>query len=418
MRWSKRIKKFSSFNPVSKYVYLVSYGLLTQIVSILLPPSSTISDSKAALCNFYITKLKIFHVHIDCDSQYFLLDSQNPMRIVNDQTPLQDRPVYTFIVFIISKFLGVMGVPSGSISYLGEDNIPQNYDVLNYALFLVLNAAILVTSIIIVLKVFFKNTERSTFLYKLSLFSVLLMISQNPINREFFWTPHTQIFNVLVPALLFHLSQNNLVMGKRQFYIWILSISTALLVYPTFSILLPILFFRILHSLGPKYAFSLIFALLPKLMWPYILKQLGGHYVDWPLFYHRRFIWIQDSIQAKSLISDSKTHFMEFLNSLPLTWDIISLILIVLGYFVLNKMFGNQDRSINMNPLFGILVLATYVIAMGLNGAYAPRFSSGIVLLLCFQVLYLVSQEKSKALLWKFALGILIISNYIYWFVG
>ena len=415
---SKKTKILGFYNLVGKYGYFVLFGFFTQIVSILLPPNSSISDSKEALCNFYITKLNIFHVHIDCDSQYFLLDSQNPMRLINNQTPLQDRPLYTFVVYIFSKFLGLLGVPSGSISYLGEDGIAQTYNILNYGLFIALNAAILGLSIVIVMNVFLKSANRNSTLYKLSIFSVLILVAQNPINREFFWTPHTQIFNILVPALLFHLSQADLVLNKKNFYIWIFSISMALLVYPTFSILMPILFIRVFQSLGAKYAFSLFLGLVPKLIWPYILNISGGDYTDWPVHYHRRFVWIKDSFQSKTLFSDSVTHLGEFINSLPLTWDIISLLLLVLGLFLVNKRYVSSSRSTKLNLKYGSVAFSIYLVAMVLNGAYAPRFSSGIVLLLSFLVLHAVSQQKEKVLWWKIALTNLVVFNSIYWFLG
>ena len=411
-------KTYEYLSSKSRYVYFVLLGLFTQIVSILLPKNSSISDSEEAFCNFYITKLNIFNVHIDCDSQYFLLDSQDPTRLLNNQTPLQDRPLFTFLVFGISKVLELLRVPSGSITYLGEDGIPQNYHVLNYGLFILMNAIILTASITIVLSVFFKIKDPKTPLLKLSIFTAIILISQNPINREFFWTPHTQIFNVLVPALLFYLAQKNLILDKRQYYIWFCFISITLLMYPTLSILLPVLFVRVFQSLGKFYAFSLFLTLIPKLIWPGILNLLGGNYVDWPIVYHRRFVWILDSVESKTLLDDSSKKYQEFLNSLPLTWDIIAFLMFMIGLSLGRKIWKTGNWSNNSNFIYGGIVLVIYTLAMGLNGAYAPRFSGGIVLLLSLIVLFEVRKAKDKVILLKIAIFGSLSANCLYWLLN
>ena len=167
-----------------------------------------------------------------------------------------------------------------------------------------------------------------------------------------------------------------------------------------------------------KAALSLFLGLVPKLIWPYILNLSGGDYTDWPVHYHRRFVWIKDSYQSKTLFSDSVTHLGEFINSLPLTWDVISLLLLVLGLFLVKIRFVSSSRLTKLNLKYGSVAFSIYLVAMVLNGAYAPRFSSGIVLLLSFLVLHAVSQQKEKVLWWKIALTGLVFFNSIYWFLG
>lgn len=164
------------------------------------------------------------------------------MRLFNDQTPLQDRPLHTFLVFIISKMLGFVGIPPGSTTYLGEDNIPQTYNILNYGIFIAINAAILIAAILIALRVILKLNFTPGRYLKASIVLAVILITQNPVNREYFWTPHSQIFNLLIPAILFYLVQRDFLLNKRRFYIILILISLSLLAYPTFIILLPIFF--------------------------------------------------------------------------------------------------------------------------------------------------------------------------------
>jgi hypothetical protein len=410
------VEKAQFLNSFAKYGYLVFFGLITQIVSILLPPNSSISDAKSAFCNYYITKFEVFNIHIDCDSQYFLLDSQNPSRLINNQTPLQDRPMFTFLVFVMSKLLEIFGVPTGATTYLGEDNIAQTYHILNYGIFVAINAVILILAMAIVASVFYKNHQSQSQILPLSVLMVTILIAQNPISREFFWTPHSQIFNILVPALLFYLTQKDLVLDKKRYSIWFCFISISLLMYPTFTILLPILFLRVFKTLGWNYSFLLFFTLVPKLLWPTVLNFLGGDYIDWPLVYHRRFIWIFDSIKSKTLLSDLSNNVKDFLSSLPMTWGIITILLLLMCVVLGKGLFRAGTPSIHSANFYGALALVTYALAMILNGGYAPRFTTGIVLLLSFQVLYQVSQAKDRIILCRVFLLGLFITNCFYWF--
>lgn len=137
----------------SQYLPFLFFGLVTQIITLLHKPDPNISSSSLAFCNYYINKFRYFNVHIDCDAQYFLLDSQNPHRILSYESPLQDRPLHTFIVYVLSNVLEFFGIPEGPITYLGEDNIPQTYHLLNYLIFIGINGLILIASVALVLKV-------------------------------------------------------------------------------------------------------------------------------------------------------------------------------------------------------------------------------------------------------------------------
>jgi hypothetical protein len=337
---------------------------------------------------------------------------------MSNQTPLQDRPVYVIIISVISKLLDLVGVPTGSITYIGEDKIPQTYNVLNYGVFVLSNTVVLLVSLIIVLSVFFRFKNHQDRFFNLSIFLVLIFIAQNPINREYFWTPTSQIFNNLVPALLFYLAQDKLVLKKKQFYLWLSFMALALLVYPTMTILLPILMIRTFQSLGKLYALLMLLSLSPKLIWPLAVNFFGGNYVDWPVVGHRRFVWILDSIKSKTLWHDSMEHFFQFLNSLPLAWDTITILVLIIAITLHGKTNVVSTKLVSSRHFYSTIVLATYSGGMLLNGEYGPRFSTGVVLLFSFIVFSEIIQSKNRASIWKFAIYGCIFANLSYWFTS
>ena len=365
----------------------ILFGFITQIISILHSPSKTISNSPYAFCNFYITKLKIFHVHIDCDAQYFLLDSQNPMRTLNGQSPLLDRPLHSFIVFILSKVFSLVGIPAGPIPYLGEDGIPQTYNLLNYAIFIGLNAIILFTSMLLALKVMLRSRVTDNIYSKIVIVASLVIIVQNPITREFFWTPHSQIFNVLIPCLIFYLLQETFVITKKSYLVLMALISTLLLIYPTFFVVIPIFFIKTLRSLGKTKAILISLATLPKLLWPSTLGFLGGNYYDISIQSNRRFLWVIDSFKSESLTKDLARNGSLLLQSLPGLWVIVFLIIVILGLLGVATQQARSGFLKNQYFRDSVLVFSIYFLAIALMGEYFPRFSTGPVVLLALIIL-------------------------------
>jgi hypothetical protein len=382
------------YSRLKKYLGYLVFGFLTQLFSILLPPNPNISGTNVAFCNYYINRWNIFNVHIDCDSQYFLLDSQSPLRLLSSETPLQDRPLHIIIVFMFSRFLELLGVPSGSISYLGEDKVPQTYNILDYGVYIGLNALILGVALYIVIRILLKNIKVKNVVTRLSLVLVLVMIVQNPVNREFFWTPHSQIFNILIPAVLFQLVQKDFILTRKRFWYYALFFAAMTLVYPTFSIVLPVFFVLSWRKLGRIYGLSSFVVLLPRILWPKIVELLGGNYVDWPVVGHRRFVWIIDSYNKETLRVDALNNLLKFLNSLPVNWLVITIGLIFLGASVLMKSRNHLNLSSNSDMPLAAVALGTYSLGLLLNGEYGQRFSTGVVLLLTFLVMNELIQTK------------------------
>jgi hypothetical protein len=401
--------------PLKKYWHFLIFGLVTQIVSILLSPNKSISDSNLAFCNYYITKLQIFHVHIDCDAQYFLLDSQDPMRLIRNQTPLQDRPLYTLLVFLISRLLSWIGFPSGPITYLGEDGIPQTYNLLNYGIFIFLNTLVLILSLVIVLKVFNQNILAKNTLNKCIIFLAVAIITQNPITREFFWTPHSQMFNILIPVILFYLIQPSFLPSRKQYYSLLIIISFALLIYPTFAILLPIFFIKTWRFLGILKALTISVVLIPKVFWPLIIKELGGDYLDRPLVGLRRFIWVLDSIKGNTLTKDLKAHVLEFMHSLPISWTILGLIFLVVGIYQFKRLRSSLNTSELKYFLDAIFVLFIYTLALSLNSPYGARFTTSLVIFLSLVVLSFFEKVKFQSKFWTALTLTALLVNSVFW---
>jgi hypothetical protein len=406
------IDRYSDFFAILPYLIL---GAFTQVISLLLSPIKYISDSTDPFCNYYITKFRVFHAHIDCDAQYFLLDSQDPMRLVSNSTPLQDRPLHSFTVFVISKVLSFLGVPVGPITYVGQDEIPQTYFLLNYIIFIFINLVILMISLYIALKALNKRLGSSRRLHHLSFGFVTLLVTQNPITREFFWTPHSQLFNILIPCLLFYLIQPQIVITKRRYWILMVTISTSLLIYPSPYTLLPIFFIKTYRNLGKKYSVLIFVSLLPKLMWPFVLNAMGGEYVDWPVRYYRRLVWIFDSIKTESLPQDLTTNLSKFINSLPFSWSAMIASLVALATLSALKSRNWQKDTKTSYFTDCVIVLGIYASGIILQGGYGPRFTTSLVVLIGLIVINMLDSRILRISYVKALIALIVALNFIYW---
>lgn len=416
MRRLKPIGEWSIYYRAKEYSGYLFFGFLTQLFSILLPPNSNISGTNVAFCNYYINKWKIFNVHIDCDSQYFLLDSQSPLRLLSNETPLQDRPLHVLFVFMFSRFLELFGIPSGSITYLGEDNIPQTYNILDYGVYVGLNAVILGISMFIVIRILLKNTKIiNSLIMKLSVCFSLLMIVQNPVNREFFWTPHSQVFNILIPAVLFQLVQNDFILSKNRFWYYLLFFACMTLVYPTFSIVTPIFFVLCWRKLGKTQAMLTLLILAPRILWPKIVELTGGVYVDWPVVGHRRFVWIIDSYNKGTLRSDVLDNLWKFLNSLPIHWLVITIILLFLSALIFTQVSSDSNMTLKSDLTLAAFGVTAYTMGLLLNGEYGQRFTTGLILLLTFLVMNEINEKLENKKLFLLGLSVAIFLNCLYW---
>jgi hypothetical protein len=406
------IDRYSDFFAILPYLIL---GAFTQVISLLLSPIKNISDSTDPFCNYYITKFRVFHAHIDCDAQYFLLDSQDPMRLVSNSTPLQDRPLHSFTVFVISKVLSFLGVPVGPITYVGQDEIPQTYFLLNYIIFIFINLVILMISLYIALKALNKRLGSSRRLHHLSFGFVTLLVTQNPITREFFWTPHSQLFNILIPCLLFYLIQPQIVITRRRYWILMVTISTSLLIYPSPYTLLPIFFIKTYRNLGKKYSVLIFVSLLPKLMWPFVLNAMGGEYVDWPVRYYRRLVWIFDSIKTESLPQDLTTNLSKFINSLPFSWSAMIASLVALA--TLSALKSRKWQKDTKTSYFTdcVIVLGIYASGIILQGGYGPRFTTSLVVLIGLIVINMLDSRIIRISYVKALIALIVALNFIYW---
>jgi hypothetical protein len=179
--------------------------------------------------------------------------------------------------------------------------------------------------------------------------------------------------------------------------------------------LLPVFFLITWKSIGKFYALLSLTSIIPKFLWPMVLNSLGGEYVDWPVSGHRRFIWILDSIKAKTLAQDLFTNFSAFMNSLHWLWVVITLFILFIAFLYLLSYRNMKIKTTHSNLIISTFAFFTYLFGLILNGEYGPRFTIGVVVFLSLLILNEVGTVRIKSKYLYFAFFWIFLSNCLAW---
>jgi hypothetical protein len=351
-----------------------------------------------------MTKLKIFHFHINCDSPIFLLDAQNPERLINGESVYQDRPMYSLLTNLILRILDVMNFPTHEIEYFGQDDKPVIYLLETYAIYIAINLTILILATFLAFRVLshFISSGRlgSTELYP-TIILLTLLISMNKLTHDFFWSPHTQMFNVLVPILLIAIAILGGSMSGRQTVILVVIISILTLAYPLSAIIGPALAVSVRQvSLIKKISIT-IAPLVPYFAWPQIVVAVGGTYRNHSID-SEQFVWILNAQKEGKLFLRCRENLLDMFSTFP------KIVLCCVIIYWLAHVFISRHKGIDaltpfsskerQNFLFGF---SLYLLFLYLMGDYYPRLSWGPVIFLVFLTILHAKSRYGNSILVK-----------------
>jgi hypothetical protein len=335
-------------------------------------------------------------VPVNCDSSIFLRDSDNPRRLFDGTSTYSDRPLPALVVLSLDKILSNVGVPERRVQIRGNSGVLYNYSQRKYALFVFLNFLVLLSALIFVLKTLKYNWD----LKEVSNLSIMmasnavLIITTNELIKTFIWTPHTQLFNILLPSFAFwEASRTRHQMTRfREIGSILFFISVAMFCYPIFCLaVIPILFMRFKSLLARTGLIGL--SLLPYISYPYFVRFFGGTYTNQQANKFREFLWILDIITGKSSSGLFFTKITEFLKSFPVMPFIVTIIFVVIYKQFLAK-WQSAERDIFKVQLIFIISYAFFLLGIGLG---ERRLTFGIILFSTLSIFWKVSRTTLKA---------------------
>ena len=378
---------FSSLNKVfakGTYIKLTMFALILQVVSLfrsypLNPP-----------CGRVLEITKGVGVLINCDSAVYMKDAQMPIRLFNGESVYQDRPLPTLLVSLFAKIWHLFNLPDYNRDIVGNSGVVVTYSLVTYALFLLLSAIILSISCWLGIKTFSNITNKfhlndQSFIF--IVFSFTTLISMNELTKTFFWTPGSQMFNILIPVYLFYLLQFAYSPVSDRFFILNVCVFILLLFSYAFFILLIIPLVLLGWRNYKLRLFVLATSVLIYAFYPILLRLLGGTYNNFAIGYRRMYVWVIDAYFDHEFVSKVNQFLTLYLKTFPIIPIISSLIILIL--------FVNYKKNLSIIKL-EFFTLLIYTLALAFYGYYSRRLTFPIIIFLLLMILKMYMRYPKK----------------------
>jgi hypothetical protein len=319
-------------------------------------------------------------------------DAQNPVRLVNGESVYQDRPLPTLLVAALSKFWHFLNLPDYYRDVQGNSGQMVTYSLITYVIFFALSAAIFSFTCYLGIKSLFQFQQKLKIpneIFISTAFIFVTVISMNEITKTFFWTPGSQMFNLLLPIYAFYLiSRGDKTITDKFYLTQILIVSLLLFSYAFFVILIiPLLLIK-----WNKLRYRLLMCLIPiisYLTYPYLLNQFGGVYNNYAISYRRMYVWVMDAYKQNVFFDKLSEYLGYFLKSIPVLPTIILLITFTV--------FSLMQRNIKLDFRNELVLISVHILMISFYGYYSRRLTFPIVLFLLLTAIKMFFCLKNDA---------------------
>ena len=387
------------------YFKLVGFILVVQLFSLFR------SYPTSHPCGRVVNLNQWMNVLINCDSAVYMKDAQSTTRLFNGESVYQDRPLPTLIISAFTKVWHFIKLPDFYYDVIGNSGKITSYSLITYLSFLTLNALLLsltcwygINALESLSNKYNVTTER--FVLLACMFT--LLISMNEISKTFFWTPGSQMFNLLIPVYIFYLLQfaNNLV--TTRFFLTNLTILTFLIFSYAFSVLATIPLMLVKYKSTKLRLTAALMPLFFYIAYPQILQFIGGTYNNFGLGYRRLFLWVLDSYYDQLLIQSVSKNLLLFTKSFP----VLPIILTSAIFLLITNGRNNLWDSLKIIK-FEIIVLFFYSLTFSFYGYYSRRLTYPLMIFAFMTVMKIYAFNSDRISHKKNILMILLIVPFL-----
>lgn len=402
------VKYLSRILAKGLHFKLILIGLFVQLISLFrdYPPDHP--------CGRVLEINSTLSVLINCDSAVYMKDAQDAIRLVNGESVYQDRPLPTFLVSFFARIWNTLELPDYNRQIQGNSGQTVTYSLVTYAFFLVLSAAILSLTIYIGIESLLLIQRKLNVPYEIFAsvaFLYVAVISMNEITKTFFWTPGSQMFNLLLPVYAFYLTFFSYQSVSTKFYLFhVLILSLLLFSYAFFVILIiPLLLIK-WSELKHRFLLTSI-PLFLYLSYPLLLNKFGGEYNNFAVGYRRMYVWVLDAYNQENLYTKLNEFLGYFIKSVAVIPTIT--LLLSLSAFVL------MPKNVTLSFKSELILISFHVLMISFYGYYSRRLTLPIIILLFLILIKIFFCLKNKVQIkvlqpWLFVTLIFIVCSWIF----
>jgi hypothetical protein len=286
--------------------------LLSSIFCLSLLIGPRISDEQAdasCLRNFHFGSHLGFS--LNCDSPGFILAAIDPATLLEKDNVRQSRPGLIYLAHVISLPINsaLSLLKRGDADSLHGNEYPLYVKSVFFDWFPVyISYEILHFLTLLLAVLLFVNISRRVFPQNQIALPIGMLLVFNDVVKAYFWSPHTQMFNLLLPMIFIWGFLGVLREGwLRNGKIFAVSAAVGLgvLAYPSFTLfvlalLAPLPWARDRQpwpALLPRLAGAIILCLGPSLLWWAYVKMTVGSYYQHEVVRYHQVVWIFETLQ-------------------------------------------------------------------------------------------------------------------------
>lgn len=341
---------------------------------------------------------------MNCDAIEFTGLSVNPSLLLQAKNRRQSRPLYILsgsligygIYFLSTPFHGIIesSLPKSTYPLIPENK--ASLYVSHYVALVLINLIVLIIAMYLFEQIilFASGPWKNGIPIKLAL---LFFLVSNNITKVFFFAPHQQLFNTVLPLLSVWLCLKiyNSRYSLRHALIYGFGAGILLLFYGSFLFLLPVLLLSYLYRLVSGHdsrqqciktaVTSISVFFIPLIIWIGILYVGGYWFYSHETEYYRQFIWITDALNdstrsfGQELWEGLQAYILTFM---PL---VIPAIFFLMSYtFTKYPVHYRPPGSKKLQHIFLLIFVMLFFFYL-LLGFYADRLSYTLApLLICY----------------------------------
>lgn len=425
---------FAQTKPYMKKALVRLLVITTIVVSFLFSQNPSKEAAPAGCPVNYIALNSKMGFPVNCDAPAFIGAAIKPAYLFSDGYDRQSRPLYILSGTVLGYTVYYLSYPlhdqlskwSHEKIAANASNISENHRlkyICFYIGFVLLNTIILFIALLLFENIIglISGTWKNG---KMLFYAMCLLLFSNQITQHFFWTAHSQLFNLLMPLLSIYLGlvifrQDH---TKKPFIISFLS-GCLLLFYGNFLLLLPVLLTIVVWKNYKKISFLeialLVFQLaflffLPTLIWVFLLYLNGVAFYSAELEQYRQFIWVIDSLKDNTVLASFKAKTILFIQTTGgLLFPAVLLGVVKLYLFYTSKSRNPYSKANSgSNNIMGVVLLFA-IVFFWLLGYYADRLTTGISILLVCYLAAAVNQQKNPKI-FNYSLCLVILCYHLF----
>lgn len=327
-----------------------------------------------------------FHAVLNYDSPWFLKDAYQPIELLTPKNRLQTRPGLVLVVAGLAKIVSPLHSQIMRIFRASGGYIPKDYFI-PYFLFVLMNFLILLLSFYSYLRLV--PPANGPNLVGVSLIGCLLIF--NDVIKAFLLTPHTQLFNLLVPLVcLYALQQvkDHGLFDQGRLFVLAFLVGLGVTAYATFVLFLPAICIGLIWvivrdkvKINLRMAGKLILVaaltVLPYLTWMFYVRQVSGSFYSMEVATQKQFVWILPLLRSNPLLAlrDLAFKFWLQVRYAAAQAVVLPIILGVVTIVTLDQQHGLVDRLKHWKqfPLAALMVSALFLFFFAIDGEVTGR---------------------------------------------